>query len=122
MRPYRILSVGWMTLCVLCGIVALIKFQNLRWLYEDRFTESLFWSGCAILIYALGAVASIFLDRRIFWSRMAVCIVAFFSAMVCGLALLEGGSPRWLTALLAFIVFYSWLSIIVLLIPKRYVA
>lgn len=122
MRPYRILSIGWMTLCVLCGIVALIQFQNLMWLYEDQFTESLFWSGCAILIYALGVVASIFLDRRIFWSRIAVCAVAFFSAMVCALALHDGGSPCWLMVLLAFIVFYSWLSIIVLLVPNRYVA
>jgi hypothetical protein len=122
MRPYRIISVGWITLCVLSGLVASIQFLNLWWLYEGRFTESLFWNGCAMLIYAFGVVASIFLDRRIMWSRIAICAVVFFSAMVSGLALFDGGSPRWLTALFAFVVFYSWLSIIVLLIPKRYVA
>ena len=53
--------------------------------------------------------------------RVAIGVVAFFSAMVCGLALLAGGSPAWLTAMLGCVVFYSWLSIIVLLIPKKYV-
>jgi len=122
MRTYRILSVSWITLCVLCGIVALINILNLLWLYEHPFTKSIFWSGCALLVYISGMVAGIFLDRRFMWSRVIICVVAFFSAMVCGLALFDGGSPAWLTAILGFIVFYSWLSIIVLLIPIKYVS
>jgi len=111
-----------MALCVLSGLYAFIQFLNLWWLYEGRLTESLLWNGCASLIYALGVVASVFLDRGIMWSRIAVCVVAFLNAMACYLALQEGGSPRWLTVALAFSVFYSWFSIIVLLIPRRYFA
>ena len=122
MKPYRILSVSWMTLCVFSGIIAFMQFRYLQWLYEGQSTERLFWTGCAFLIYALGLVASVFLDRGIFWSRIAVCVVAFFSAMVCGVAMLDGGLSHLWMALFGFVIFYSWLSIIVLMIPKRYVA
>jgi hypothetical protein len=122
MKPYRILSVGWMTLCVFSGIIAFIQFRYLQWLFEGESAGRLFWTGCAIVIYALGLVASIFLDRGVMWSRIAVCVVAFFSAMVFGLAMLDGGLSRLWMAVFGFLVFYSWLSIIILLIPKRYVA
>jgi hypothetical protein len=121
MRPYRILSVGWTTLCVFGGIFALIQFLYLRSL-EDMFPEPIYWSAFVVLIYATGVVASIFLDRGVIWARMAICAVAVFSAVVCGFAFVDVGSPYWLRSLLAFIVFYSMISITIFLIPKRYVA
>ena len=122
MRPYRILSIGWIALCFFSGFVAFGQFAASRGLSGGKLTEDVLWSACAFLIYVLGIVASIFLAPGVTWSRIAVCIVAFFSVMFCGLALLDGGSPGWLTALLVFVVFYSMISITVLLIPKRYVA
>jgi len=117
---YRVLAIGWMAVCFFGSLMAVSQFQYLRWLLEGKEPLSLFWSGCVVLIYVVGFVASIFLDRGALWSRLVVCGVAFFSAMFCGLDILHGDLlPRWM-GLFGFVIFYSWLSIIVLLIPKRY--
>jgi hypothetical protein len=122
MKPYRILGIGWMGLCVSSGVLFFFEFRYLRWLHEGQFTGDVFWCVCDLMVCLAGIVASAFLPRGVGWARAIIALVAFWDAMYCGLAIEFDGPPHWVVALLGLTIFYSWISIILLLIPKKYFA
>jgi len=111
-----------MGLCVFSAALAFFDFQYLDWLYEGKYNKDLCLSEFGIFVYVAGAVASAFVPRGAMFARLVVSISAFFTAMFCGLAIEFDGLSHWLIGVFILAIIYSWISIIILLTPKRYIA
>ena len=122
MKLYRVIGIVWMGLCVFSATGAFFYFLYLNWLFEGKFTADLYLSEFGICIYVAGVVGSAFVPRGAILARVVVAFSAFFTAMFCGLAIEFDTPPHWLTAVFSLAIIFSWISIIILLTPKKYIA
>jgi len=120
MKVYRTLGIGWGALCVFLSLRCGVFFQYSLSLSDDALTSDVCLFFCFGLLFLVGVVASAFLTRGITWARVTLCFIAISNVSCCGLAL-ASGLPRLPVAFIASVGIYSLASIIMLLIPKRYV-
>jgi hypothetical protein len=124
MKIYRILGVGWAALCIftLYPIYGLISY--LLWLGEGSVSTALLMFFLFFALFVAGAVASVVLYRGFTWARILLCIIAILSVLFCGaqVATHFRTDPAPLQAVFILVGVYSLISVIVFLIPKRYVA
>jgi len=124
MKIYRILGVGWAALCIL-PVFALIYFKWFDlWIRWDLMPPNLCIFFLYLILLVAGAVASTVLHHGFAWSRILLCIIAILSVVFCSLnvALHFRKDPVQLQAVFILVGVYSLISVIVFLIPKRYVA
>ena len=124
MKIYRILGVGWAALCIL-PIFALIFFEWFDvWIDWGLMPPNLCIFFLYLILLIAGAVASTVLHRGFTWSRIILLIIAILTGLFCGLnvALHFRKDPVLLQAVFIMVGVYSLISVIVFLIPKRYIA
>jgi uncharacterized membrane protein len=123
MKIYRILSIGWAALCIfiMYPIYGLISYA--LWLDEGSISPGLCLFVFFMLLAIGGAVASVVLHRGFTWARILLCIIAMLSVLFCvGQEVTHFRSdPTPLQAVFILVGIFSLISVVVFLIPKRYV-
>jgi len=124
MKIYRILSIGWAALCIfiMYPIYGLISYA--LWLDEGSISPGLCLFVFFMLLAIGGAVASVVLNRGFTWARVLLCVIAVLSAFFCGAKVASDfrTDPVTLQPVFIFVGIFSLISVVVFLIPKRYVA
>lgn len=124
MKIYRILGVGWMAVCLFAIYLVFGFVRYLFWLDQGSISPVLCIFTFFLLLLVAGAVASAVLYRGFPWARILLCIIAILSMIYCGLSVASRFRSESFESQAIFMVvgFYSLVSVVALLIPKRYVA
>ena len=123
MKIYRILGVGWTALCIFIMYPVLGLIRYALWLDEGSISSALCLFVFFFVLAIGGAVASTVLHRGFTWARILLCIIAFMSVLFCGVNVASRfrTDPVQLQAVFILVGAYSLISVVVFLIPKRYV-
>jgi len=124
MRIYRILGVGWAAVCLFAIYLVFGFVRYLFWLDQGSISPALCIFIIVLLLLVAGAVASVFLYRGLAWARILLCIIAIVSLIYCGLSVASRFRSESFQSQAIFMAvgLYSLVSVVVLLIPKRYIA
>jgi len=119
MKIYRALGVCWTALCIFAFLLFL---EPVLFLTTFGFSLQLCLAAGLLLFFISGAVASAMLYRGGDWSRIFVCGIAILSSVVCSLNALSAWRTDPEKLCVAVIAVFSVISVVIFVIPKRYVA
>ena len=122
MKIYRMVGVGWIALCIFIGYFVVGQIRFLFWLANDTVSFPFFLFVGILLLLIGGVFAGAILHRGAMWARIHICFIAIASGIICGMKALSVWSEAEEKPLYGVIGIYSLLSLIILLLPRRYVA
>ena len=113
-KLYRILGICWGAISGFLSFLCLIISGSKAG--PDRYIT--FYG----LLSVVGLVASVFLLSGVTWARVTLLFIAIISASSCGLVIASApGLSAPVLTFLASVGAYSLVSIVLLLIPKKYI-